>query len=60
MSIPIKKLIIERDGNMFFAHFDDFTNQMECPAGFGHTISLAIEDLSTEAGHRISLSEFAA
>lgn len=59
MSQPIKSLIIKRDGNMFFAHFDDFTNLQESPAGFGHTIAMAIADLSTESNQRISLSEFA-
>jgi hypothetical protein len=58
MSQPIKALIIKRDGNMFFAHFDDFTNLQESPGGFGYTIPMAIEDLSKEANQRISLSEF--
>jgi hypothetical protein len=58
MSNPIGSIIIKRDGNMFFAHFDDFQNLQESPAGFGYTISMAIEDLSASSGQRTGLSEF--
>ena len=39
------KIIYEQDGNMICAHFTDFTNLQECPAGFGATNELALQDL---------------
>jgi hypothetical protein len=60
MQRPIEALVVKRDGNMFFAYFDDFTNLMESPAGFGYSITLAIEDLTANSGRSVALSEFAA
>lgn len=50
---PIKAIIIKRDGNMFFAHLDSFTNLQESPAGFGTTTEAVLSDLACNAcyGH---------
>lgn len=45
----MKTVIIEKDGNAFCAHFDDFINLQESPAGFGDTTKEAKEMLYAES-----------
>jgi len=43
-----KSVIIKRDGNMWCAHRDDFTNLQESTAEFGRTEKEALDNLVTE------------
>lgn len=38
---------VKMDGNMWCAHYDDFIDQMESPAGFGKTPQEAVNELKT-------------
>lgn len=54
----IGSLTIKRDGNMFFARLDDFTNLQESPAGFGSTIEEAVNDLAKNSNRSLDLCAF--
>lgn len=44
-------VVTEQDGDMRCAHFGDFTNLQECPAGFGGTDKEAIRALFLDAAN---------
>jgi hypothetical protein len=44
--------ILEKDGNMFCAKRNDFSNLQESPAGFGITALIAISDLLKQQGYK--------
>lgn len=41
-------ILIERDGNLFSAHWNDFVDLQNSPAGFGDTKEAAVADLLNE------------
>lgn len=45
----MKTVIAEKDGNAFVAHYDDFINLQESPAGYGDTPEEAKEMLYAES-----------
>jgi hypothetical protein len=49
-------IVIEMDGNMWCAHYDDFTNLMESPAGFGETPQKSVEEL-LNAVHEVKVCD---
>lgn len=46
-------IIIKRDGNQFFAHWNDFQDLQESPAGFGDNIEEAVNDLGKQTHDRM-------